>query len=443
MSEKLRLTCVCGYENWIRPDQLGQTVECAMCGADLVADEAAMSGHFDSPDAETIEDETAPESPTSPPHRQATPDDGLTLEERVERARQQRGKPLSPFDADDDEIGPPPRVESRIVAVPGQPRPRVRNPFEADEPQEEKRPGAGPFTMAPDSRTRDGASYSDLMEETRPKEKRERHVAVPTISPHDAPSGEKCAECGRDIRGAWDRIETEKGVICYICSNQAVQGVPERVKTGTTQRRELNERDLVVEPVEEEFEERVAWYKDTESLEFKRVIFFLAVLTLMLAGYFFFFDDGAPVATDTPDTASIPEVEITPFTGAVFQAWHIFSFVMSLFLGVYASLRMNDATPHGRLVADVLLIGAVCVPLAVFYFFAGAVSAFLSQIPMAGGIFVILIGVGRWLIIYLVLTRYIYMRLSQVLIALVIYLVLRRLVFAGLGVLIFRAMGIL
>ncbi len=446
MSEKLRLTCVCGYENWIRPDQLGQTVECAMCGADLVADEAAMSGHFDSPDSEPAEDETAPESPTSPPHRQATAGEGLTLEERAERARQKRGKPLSPFDADEDELGPPapPKPEARAVAAPSQPRPRVRNPFEDDEPRQETRPASGPFTMTPESRAKDGASYADVMEETRPKEKRDRHVIIPTISPHDAPSGEKCVECGREIRGSWDRVETEKGVICYICSNQAVQGVLERLKVEKPERRELSERELVIEPPEIEVADAGPWYRDTESPEFKRVIFFLAVLTLAVAGYFFFFDDGS---TDTASTSAVEtaihDVEITPFTGALFQAWQILSFVMSLFLGVYVTLRMDNATPHGRFLPDVLLIAAVCVPLSVFYFFAGAVSTFLSQIPMAGGIFVVLIGFARWLIIGMVLTRYIYMRFSQILIALLIYILLSRIVFAGLGVLLFRAMGIL
>jgi hypothetical protein len=138
-----------------------------------------------------------------------------------------------------------------------------------------------------------------------------------------------------------------------------------------------------------------------------------------------------------------PEVEITPFTGALFQGWQILSFFMSFFLGVYISLKMDDATPHGKLLPDVLYIGAVTIPITVLYFFSDAVRVFIGQIPMAGGIFYVLIWIARWWIIYVILSRLIYMRLPQVLIAVVLYFVFHSFFFRALGVLIFRAMGIL
>jgi hypothetical protein len=288
MSEKLRITCVCGYENWVSPDRLGETVECMMCGADLAVDEATASGHFNAADAGDFgDDEPAPESPTNPPHRQPAAPEGITLEERVERERRKRGRPLSPFDAEEDEPPPARVTESRATTIPRPPKPRARNPFEADEPEPETREATGPFTLEPQSGAAGGASYADRMEETRPKERRDRHVIIQTVSPSDAPSGERCIECGREIRGAWDRFETTKGVLCYVCSNQAVKGIPERPKVEKTERRELTERDLVTGPVQELPIEDEPWYKDPESPEFKRVVWFLALFTLLLGAYFF------------------------------------------------------------------------------------------------------------------------------------------------------------
>jgi hypothetical protein len=323
MSEKLQITCVCGYENWVGPEHLGETISCAMCGADLAVDEAAAAGQFQSVDAdEFAEDEPAPESPTNPPHRQPLPPDGVTLEERVEAQRKKRGRPLSPFDADEDEDGPPDMTQARsnALAVPRQPKPRVRNPFEADEPEPEKPSGSGPFTLAPQSTAKSGVSYTELMDETRPKERRDRHVVVQTISPHDAPSGEKCSQCGREIRGSWDRFEVEKGVICYVCSNQAVQGVPERLKVQKTERRELSERDLVTGPIQELPIEDEPWYKDPESPEFKRVVWFLALFTLLLGAYFFFFDSG-PAVTDDSTASSPLYVELRTLVESFVECW--------------------------------------------------------------------------------------------------------------------------
>ena len=444
MPEKLQITCVCGYENWVSPDHLGETIECMMCGADLAVDEASATGHFTAADAgEFGEDEPAPESPTNPPHRQPSPPDGVTLEERVEAQRRQRGRPLSPFDADEGEQEPPrPREsEPRAAVASPQPKPRVRNPFEADEPEPEKPSGAGRFTLTPQSSAKGGRSYSQIMDEVRPKERRDRNVTVQTISPHDAPSGEKCSQCGRELRGTWDRIETEKGVICYVCSNQAVHGVPERLKVEKPERRELSERDLITGPVQELPIADEPWYKDPESPEFKRVVWFLAVFTLLLGGYFFFFggDAQSPAVPDATEAADSSQVGRTPLAGAMQQGWLILSFIISLFIAIYAALRIDNETPHGKLLPDFLFIGAVCVPAAVFYFIVGAAAMLIENVPAAGPILAILLRTGRWLAIIAGVTRFVRMKFSQFVIAAVIYFVLSAFVFQALG----RALGIM
>jgi hypothetical protein len=444
MSEKLQITCVCGYENWVSPDHIGQTISCAMCGADLAVDEAAASGQFNSPDPAEFDDEPAPESPVNPPHRRSVPPAGPTLEERVESAREKH-RPLSPFEDEDEEQGAPaPReTESRAVESPA-PRSRARSPFEAGEPEREQTQGRGPFTLEPQSGPPGGVSYAERMEATRPKESRSRHVVVATVSPHDMPSGENCSECGRALRGSWDRIETEKGVICYICSNQAVQGLPKRLAAEKPKGGALRDYDLADKPAQPAPVDHRPWYTDTESPEFKRVIFALAAITLLVAAYFFFFDDGQAPATGAAEAPAPAEVELTAFTAALLQAWQVFAFFASFLSAVYIVLRAQGDTPFGRIVPDLLYMGAICVPVSVFFFVVTTVQNIFSGFGHPAVILVVaVIFVVKWYVIFSVVMRFVHLRISDILLAFVIYLLLSRIVFRAAGVLLFRAMGIL
>lgn len=55
-----------------------------------------------------------------------------------------------------------------------------------------------------------------------PESAREAHRAR-SFGPYageDAETGEKCARCGRALRGVWDRNKTPDGVKCHICAHQ-------------------------------------------------------------------------------------------------------------------------------------------------------------------------------------------------------------------------------
>ena len=227
MPDSYGVICTCGYTTLVRDYDFGSEIECANCGAELDVDESSavpVSPRDDSAQLEGGYDRGLSESPQ--------------VVQNPSEAGLEEGAP-SPFDEEmerselrPDEYGQPPS-----------PAP-ARSPFEEDEPEEEETLRSGPFTLEPAPEAED-ASFQELMEAERPKEGN-RHVIIETDSPLDKKTGEMCGDCGRAIRGDWDRFETADGVICYVCSNQATHGMPERLITGP-ERRELSEEDLLLQ----------------------------------------------------------------------------------------------------------------------------------------------------------------------------------------------------
>lgn len=456
MSERLSVVCTCGYETLVRPEQLGQTVECLMCGAELEVDEAAISGRRNVQDIqEGDEENVAPELPGVPDAQPAVDEPATTYEEAEEAVRSPR-KYRSPFEDEEDEVADtlPPIEESQgdeggdphvsASAEPPQHAPSTQNPFEAgdDEHSEAREQRRGPFSLEAAPESAAGTSFAELVEGVRPKDRAQRNVVIPTDSPHDRPTGETCAECGRAIRGQWDRYETPNGIICYICSNQATDGVPLRMREERPEKRELTEHDLLIDKSQPKPPEpHRPWWKDPESDEFKRALFVLALLTLGFALYVFLFGGNEPSQVAAPAADSEPR-EYAPWQLVLMQVWTMISVVVSGFLACYIALSMNKRLPHESVFANVLYIGAVWVPLGVLYFLLAALAMFVGQLPVAGPIFSVLIPLARLLIIVLVVTKFLDLRFGELLTAGIIYFALRTIVFPAAGVLIFRIMGI-
>lgn len=414
MSETLRITCPCGYENWVPVEKLGQTVACFVCGADLQVDEGAESGHRELPGAaEQFEDTTALESPFAPPARPARRDPATTYEEAEEKARR---APRSPFEADDLDTAVRPKFQHPppTSAPSAAPAARPRSPFEPDAPPEDEafRQGkaekyvADPFTRELVPAPKPAPSMSDEMEKHRPTERRSRNVFIDTISPHDAPTGEKCDQCGRPIRGSWDRHETQLGVLCYICTNQATHDIPDRVKAGSGMRTELRESELLVDPVDIRNAAPVQPdYGVTQTPGFKKLILWMAWGVIALAVFAWITGWGGSTTPETVLSLDGSEAPRVPdFIRYIVWAVRLAGAFVAAVAAIYLTLDRKSDLPHERLLLNVLNIGALVTLVGVAQFGISFVNYFFIDDPVIGIVFYTIAGVLLFLLfVYLLI----------------------------------------
>ncbi len=124
------------------------------------------------------------------------------------------------------------------------------------------------------------------------------------------------------------------------------------------------------------------------------------------------------------------------------QAWTIVSVIVSGFAACFLTLQFKNRLPLRSFLANVVYISAIWVPLGALYFFMEALAWFVGQIPMAGPIFLVLIPIARLLIIIMVVTKFLELQFGELITAGFIYLLLRLVLFPALGVMVFRALGI-
>jgi len=358
MPERLRIECACGYENLVSPEKRGQTVECAVCGADLEVDETAVGVQTTAPDA------------------------------------------------------PDRRGEAESDAADSSDRPYT-SPFEdgTDDAEEDTPRAGGPFTLQAAEPSSNGeSSFSSLMESARPHDFKSGHVVVRTESPSDRATGELCMECGRAIRGEWDRFQRPEGVLCYICSNQGIEGVPLRMQMESEREpRDLSERDMLIDPDEPGRDApETPWYFDPESETFKRVVAGLAFATIFLAVFVSLFDWGAPdpevVEQARSETAEALEGRTYPFiVTLLLRAWQVVGGALGLAVAFYLTRWRNGTLPYDDVVRNALYMGVVsvlltCVNVVGVALGIGLTSAFGAA--FAGAIVVpLIVGASLYLLV--------------------------------------------
>lgn len=361
MSDTLRITCPCGYENWVPAEKRGQVVPCFICGEDLL-----------------IEEPAADQNSSTAPSAQSTES---TL------STPSINKPRSPFEADDVETAVRPKFQhAPPTPAPAKPTAsRPRSPFEPDAPPEgeglrrsEEKFVADPFTRELMPAPKPTPSMIDEMEKHRPTERRSRHVFIDSISPHDAPTGETCAQCGRALRGSWDRHETPAGVLCYICTNQATHDVPERVKAGSGHRTELRETELLVDPVHIRNAAPVEPdYGVTQTPGFKKFILWMAFGLLGITFFVWLTGWGGsstpPVTYSAADEVPVP---VPDFIRYIVWAVRTFGAFLGAVLAIYLTLDRDNRLPHERLLLNVINIGAFAVLIGVLGFIVKLIGEF-------------------------------------------------------------------
>lgn len=146
-----------------------------------------------------------------------------------------------------------------------------------------------------------------------------------------------CARCGNPFRGDWDRQETQHGVYCYRCSNQATDGVPERLKhlaqappTG---------------PLMPKFEEEQL--KFTEKPAFKRGLLIAGLLVVALAIYYSPMANApVPASSRTTISADAEAIEMPTWVAVVWAVWRVLGIYLGLFLTLYIVLNSQNRLPH-------------------------------------------------------------------------------------------------
>jgi hypothetical protein len=225
-----------------------------------------------------------------------------------------------------------------------------RSPFEADPEQE--------------------LSALDRVEAIRQTENRARRIFIDGLSQRDGLTDETCSQCGRELRGEWDRMETAAGVLCYLCSNQATDGLPERLKTqylanSGVRRRNLQRSgtDLVLPP-----SWRNSRWRDLQTLAFKGAAVILVCMVFSMAVYYTFFDTGSPAEATAADSApailSPNDLRDLP-TGmwVVARGWMIVSVILPVFVTLYLVLLLNGSFPNKGFLGNIGFVAWTCSPV--------------------------------------------------------------------------------
>lgn len=410
----------------------GGTVECFMCTAELDVNESTAA-----PDESSV-DYAQNGVNASPEFRSADSEPG-------ESAAAPRAP--SPFE-DESEWSPSAFEENvdRRIAVPEPVEPEApvayHNPF-GDDDDEDDASDESPYS--PEAQKKPQTTAERLANVATPD--RTKHVFIETNSALDVKTGEQCAECGRAIRGDWDRIKTAEGVICYVCSNQATHGIPDRVIDYKDKGKELTEADLLIDgSAKSEPVELTPWYRDPESDEFRRAVFILAVATVVftfavsLTDWGSLTDEQIGVARSDnrqlgEDVASMPG-----WAHGILTAWSLLSLFLSGLIATYVVLKANKWLPHHHFSLDVIQIGMIMIPLTIMHFALVAAQNLFAPIGMFGPIMAMLLPLARVMIASLILNMYLDAKIRHIIAIFFVYFILQNVVMAGIGVFILRGL---
>lgn len=212
---------------------------------------------------------------------------------------------------------------------------------------------------------------------------------------YDPSIDERCSRCGRELRGEWDRLESAPGVLCYICANQAADGVPERLKPL------MDADDRADKPAPRAYQSR-AVFPVRRKLRMRAARIAVAIgagLFLFSAFTIVIFDIDLPIRFGTwegPATPGVREInELPTLPWALFQAWHLVGGTVPVFIGVYIALFMNSSLPRDRFMQNLFYAASYCGPFIVIRVMAMMMVWSHGADQVSGALIVVLAAVAQ------------------------------------------------
>ena len=357
MGNEQYITCECGYDIFLPPHLRGKIVECLMCGNEIDTSAPPKPA----PVREEVESELAVEP-------EVTPSDFRIIDDTA-RDAWGRGS-SSPFEDGD---GPDPVFRSTAVG-------RV------SEPEPEPEPSYNPNAFADEDEEEDAVDVNA----PDPSLIRKYEGAEHTNSYQNVDESQKCPRCGNAFRGDWDKQRHGDEVICYICSNQATDTIPDRILNKEEVRENpATERgwayspsaEIPEGPIEEKF-----WLFDPESEGFRKMIWTMAaglpLLTLLIV-----FTEGFEVPETSPSVNQVETLErLAGDAGPTMPQWAVMTYWVIVgitgFLGqaasFYAVLWITDRLPNFDFKRDAILITYTMVLLSVVTGFYMGIAQILA-----------------------------------------------------------------
>ncbi|MFP6616382.1 MAG: hypothetical protein VCB26_08260, partial [Candidatus Hydrogenedentota bacterium] len=305
MADGFYITCGCGYELYIPEADVGTEQECINCGADLDTHPSAVSAEKDS----------AKEDIVAPPE----------VSSFVEAAHSPYADPAvsGPFEDDDESEVPAPQ-SAASQTEPEEPPDYAASIFEDDSDKAEE-----------DAQTENKPDPSKI---------RTYHDPEHTAAYQGSTETETCPRCGNVYRGEWDKQLIDGETICYICSNQATEGLPERLKQDravapnpVTQGQNWSgsvTAEIPEGPIEEKF-----WLFSPESDEFRIMIYVLAFGMIFVTILLVIFGDFSPPTPSDQPIAELPieaeaQPEMSAWATAVYWSWRLFIMFVGQFMSI-------------------------------------------------------------------------------------------------------------
>lgn len=311
MPEDRYITCECGYDIYVPEAKQGSVIECLLCGADN--DTAVRL-----PGERTLSD--------IPPPRKEAPSPSA-----------------SPFEGDDDE-------------------PVASRPSIAEHQSDQE---ASPYAASA-FEDEDEEDIIDDSPKPDPALIRAYHDPEHSNAYQNVHNAETCPSCGNPFRGDWDKQNVNGKTLCYICSNQATEKIPDRIiQKETVKPNPITENrgwsdsvnvDIPTGPIEEK-----PWFRDPESKQFKRMVYWLStgLIVVTLIAVFTTDYSGTPQAPTSigaeDSTAPLPTLP----QWATITYWVLVGCMgfLSQFAGFYVLLALTDRLPNGDFVGDCISIG--------------------------------------------------------------------------------------
>ena len=353
MKKDFYIECGCGYKTYFTAIEIGTTQACFNCGASLDVDRPTENQVLNTP---TFNEEAfATPKRVAPPKTYSSP-----FEDEDDEDPDSTDLPMSASFAS---IG-------RYVETPELPLdPDYAQASDAFEDDDTVHPTT-PTQLPPDPnliRQYEGAEHTN------------RYQKV-----DDAAT---CPRCGNPYRGDWDKQTINGEEMCYICSNQATDGMPKRdhikkfsgtdlLEEGPKQIAQLD-RDIPMTDSHAGGIEKF-WLFDPESDNFRTMLYVLSFGTIILTVFLVLFTDSITPPPSQADytaaqAANPVQAPPLPILGRfILMIWKVFSVMGTLVGSVYLVLNLTDRMPHDKFSRDITLITLAVAPYIIGEIIIGA-----------------------------------------------------------------------